>query len=83
MDTKFSASLPRLWRMTQTTKSSPNSTKTLPSGKSHPCARCEKTGGFITPLGLLCADHAMAATLSQEKGDDRWMPVPVHQAKSA
>jgi hypothetical protein len=34
-------------------------------------------------MGLLCADHAMAATLSQEKGDDRWMPVPVHQAKNA
>ena len=69
--------------MTQTTKSSPTSTETLPSGKSHPCAKCEKTGGFITPLGLLCADHAMAATLSQEKGDDRWMPVPVNHAKKA
>lgn len=83
MDTKFSASLPRLWRMTQTTKPSPAGIETLTSGKNRLCARCEKTGGFITPLGLLCADHAMAATLSQEKGDDRWMPVPVHQAKNA
>ena len=83
MDTKFSASLPRLWRMTQTTKSSPKPNDTLLSGKNRPCARCEKTAGFITPLGFLCADHAMAATLSQEKGDDRWMPVPVHQAKNA
>jgi hypothetical protein len=83
MDTKFFANLPRLLRMTQTTKSSPANTETLPSGKNRPCARCENIGGFITPLGLLCADHAMAATLSQEKGDDRWMPVPVHQDKNA
>jgi hypothetical protein len=83
MDTKYLPNSPRLWWMTQTIKASTTSTETLPSGKSYPCAWCEMTGEFITPLGLLCADHAMAATLSQEKSDDRWMPVPVHQVENA
>lgn len=65
--------------MTQTKEASPADKVTTESAKKH-CAQCEKPAGFITPLGLLCADHAMAATLNQEKGDDRWMPVPVHKS---
>lgn len=60
------------------TKASPAGSATGETTKKH-CAWCEKPAGFITPLGLLCADHAMAATLNQEKGDDRWMPVPAHK----
>ncbi len=62
------------------TKASPAENITGGTTKKH-CEWCEKPAGFITPLGLLCADHAMAATLNQEKGDDRWMPVPVHKTK--
>jgi hypothetical protein len=62
------------------TKASPATTVANETTKKH-CEWCEKPAGFITPLGLLCADHAMAATLNQEKGDDRWMPVPAHKAK--
>lgn len=64
--------------MNQTEQASPAGTVTEASTKKR-CAWCEKPAGFITPLGLLCADHAMAATLNQEKGDDRWMPVPVRK----
>ena len=62
--------------MTQT-KASP--AKNITGETKKRCESCERPAGFITPLGLLCADHAMAATLDQEKGDDRWMPVPVHK----
>jgi hypothetical protein len=45
------------------------------------CASCEQTARFITPVGLFCPDHAMAETLRQEKGDDRWMPVPLQMSE--
>lgn len=79
MTTNFFRVLPITRSMNQT-KASPAPTVTGGTTKKH-CEWCEKPAGFITPLGLLCADHAMAATLNQEKGDDRWLPVPVHKTK--
>lgn len=55
MTTKFSAVLSIARSMTQTKQAS-----AARSTKKH-CAQCEKPAGFITPLGLLCTDHAMAA----------------------
>lgn len=43
------------------------------------CDSCSEPAGFITPVGLLCADHAISATLSQTDSEDRWMPVPLHR----
>lgn len=80
MTTNFWGVLPITRSMTQTKQAPPAGNVTDGSAKKH-CAWCEKPAGFITPLGLLCADHAMAATLSQEKGDDRWMPVPVNKTR--
>jgi len=80
MTTNFFGFLPITRSMTQTKQGSPAGHITDESTKKH-CSWCEKPAGFITPLGLLCADHAMAATLNQEKGDDRWMPVPVNKTK--
>ena len=55
MTAKFSAVLSIARSMTQTKQASAaRSTK-------KPCAQCEKPAGFITPLGLLCTDNAMAA----------------------
>jgi hypothetical protein len=80
MTTNFPGVLPITHLMTQTKQGSPAGHVTDESTKKH-CSSCEKPAGFITPLGLLCADHAMAATLNQEKGDDRWMPVPVNNTR--
>lgn len=80
MTTNFSRLLPITKSMNQTKQASPAENVTGETTKKH-CEWCEKPAGFITPLGLLCADHAMAATLNQEKSDDRWMPVPAHKTK--
>ncbi len=79
MNTNFFGVLPITLVMNQTKQTSPAENATGDT-KKH-CEWCEKPAGFITPLGLLCADHAMAATLNQEKGDDRWMPIPAHKTK--
>ncbi len=79
MTTNLFGVLPISHEMNQA-KASPAKNITGETTKKH-CELCEKPAGFITPLGLLCADHAMAATLNQERGGDRWMPIPAHKTK--
>ncbi len=44
------------------------------------CASCSQPASFITPVGMFCADHAMAETLNQGANAERWMPVPIQAA---
>ena len=44
------------------------------------CASCSQPASFTTPVGMFCADHAMAETLNQGANTERWMPVPIQAA---
>lgn len=56
------------------------SSKTAPALETT-CRECEEPGNFMTPEGVLCSDHAVAATLSQErtKHDNPWFPIRLNR----
>lgn len=65
--------------VSRTNTTSPSTREASPDHprRARACASCDEPARFITPVGLFCGTHAMSATLHQEKGSDRWMPVPI------
>ena len=47
------------------------------------CTICRRPALFITPLGLMCRQHALTETINRQADSEKWTPVLVKQPDSA
>lgn len=46
------------------------------------CAVCRRPATFLTPVGLMCPDHALLAALNQPAVGDQWMPIRTRRTEA-
>jgi hypothetical protein len=47
------------------------------------CHVCNKRAGFMTPLGLMCGEHALMASVYGPEEEPGWMPIRIHRPGAA